>query len=77
MKDSFSPFQTGRDMNWRNDGFTLKEYLLLLENAYNNAYGLVDPETKHHPEDISLNLEVVNNVVAAALSNAWDKWNNK
>lgn len=63
-------------MDWRNDGFTLREYTLMLENSYYAAFG-TGAEQKQHPEDLSLNLEIINNAVASALTNAWSKWKDK
>lgn len=64
-------------MNWSTDGFTLAEYLLIVEQAYNSAYGNGNGALKWHPEDLSTNLEVVNKIVSESLSNAWEKWCDK
>lgn len=62
-------------MNWTEDGFTLKEYLLIVEQAHDNTFGKL--EVKWHPEDISNNIDLINKVVSETLSNAWEKWHDK
>lgn len=57
----------------RDDGYSLDEYLDILRNAYITAWGEAYNEKGWHPEDIGMNMNVVNDSVCYALTVAYQR----